>query len=260
MFGLFEQAPAIPAPTPAVPAAAPQPGVNVPPTVVPAVGINTDQNGAVPADLNVLPGAVPAADNANKSPLDAYSDLWETAPIDPNAPQPPTAPTLDPKQLAEKVGTIDFSNTVAPETLAKITAGGEEAGAAFLEAMNTVARNVMLQSTLVGNKLAQKVVGFETEQLQSQVPDLIKQNMVTDNLSSNNPLYSNPAVKPLIDMAKKQIQVKYPNATASELTAMAENYVGTVVAELTPKSPDSAAPVADDWTKFLEGSQQGPIF
>ncbi len=250
----FTPTPTPTAATPPVPGTpTPQPGITEPPTVVPAVSTNTAPNGVVPADSDNPNAVVPADVNAVPSPLDQYKELWQTAPIDPNAPTAPTAPTLDSKQLAEKVGTINFANTVTPEQLTKITAGGEGAAEALVETLNTVARQVMLQSTLVNNKLSQQVAQFETGQVANSVPDLIKQHAVASNLHTANPVFSNPAVKPLIDMAEQQLRVKNPQATAAELTKMAQDYVSTVVQQLTPTPSiaiDPMNPAPEDWSKF----------
>ena len=120
--------------------------------------------------------------------------------------------------------------------------------------MNTVARNVMSQSTLVSNKLAQRVATHENKVLTDSIPGIIKQQNLSSNLHGINPLFSDPAVKPVIDSVKSQLQLKHPEATTDQLTEMAQDFVTKMAQSLNPTAPviDPAAPVEPDWGKFLQ--------
>ena len=224
------------------------------PTTVPASGPNTAPNAVVPADPNAPPGQTPSDQNADQSPLAEFTALWDTKPVDPNAPAPVDPLAIDATQLQEHVAKINFAESVTPELLQKVTAGGEEAAGALLEALNSVARNVLAQSTLVSNKLAQRASTHEANAVQNSVQETIKKYQVTQNLSNANPLFDHPAVAPVIATVKEQLSVKHPAASPAQLTEMAQNFVMAMSNSFNPQqTPQTDAQAAEfpDFDKFM---------
>lgn len=203
-------------------------------------------NGVVPAQA---PAAAPKEPD---SPLDAYKELWDTAPTDPNKPSA-TPAALDPAKLQELVGKADFTNTVTPELMTAIEAGGEGATAAMMQVMNLVAQQSMVQSTLAGNKLLETKIKSVEDNQAAIVAEAIRKQMLNNNLVEANPVFSNPAVKPVIEAVQAQLAEKNPNATPAELTVMAQNFVTTMSESLNPnqQSADANVAKADDWSKFV---------
>ena len=214
------------------------------PTDPPAMH-NTDSN---------LAGSVPAATPAPAeppSPLDAYKNLWDSVPTDPNAPagnQP-----LDPAKLREAIGKADFSQSINPESLAAISQGGEAAQAAFISAMNTVAQNVMTQATLASNEITNRRVEEATAAMTASIPELLRKQALNTNLREANPLFSNPAVKPVIDAVQSQLAATNPNATPSELATMAQSFVTVMGEAFSPKPAKPTTPDSQNWDKFVNG-------
>lgn len=228
-------APATPAPTPATPG-------NMPdnPVVTSKTTEGTAPNGVVPADGNM------------NSSLDQFKDLWQPTPTDPNAPVAPTA--LDPTKVAEAVSKANFSNVISQESLQAIAAGGDAAVKAFQDSMNAVAQQAVTQSILVANQMTEKAVQTALQKQQKDLPDMIRKQSLNENLTSANPLFKNPAVKPILDAVQHQLAGKYPNATATELATMAQNFVTVLGENLvpkkeTPKGSDDSV----DWELFLNG-------
>ena len=194
----------------------------------------TPDNTAVQTPGTAPNGVVPNNVQTPETPLDNFKDLWEAKPNENNSGNY-TPEQLDPAKLQEVVSKVNLASVVTPEMQQKIAAGGEEATQAFSEAMNLVAQNTLMQSTTVANKMIESQVAKSMEAVLAKVPQLVKDQSVNSALNEANPLYSNPAVAPVIAAVKSQLQTKYPNATPKELTGMAQDFVEAMSTAFTPK-------------------------
>lgn len=205
----------------------------------------TDANGAIPVQPII---EQPPKDD---SPLADFSKLWEDVPTkdgeDPNAAVP-----LDPANLAKVMGKADFSQAVTPETMAAITAGGEGAGTAFSQAMNAVVQQAMVQSTLINEKLTAQAVDRAIAATEAKIPDLLRSQASASHLQDSNPLFSNPAVKPVIDATRSQLLQKFPNDTPAETTRKLNEYVVAMSKAFNPAAADPSAAQDMDWNLFLK--------
>jgi len=246
----------------AAPAQPATPGDVTPPANpgnIPAGTPNTGASGTGAAPNGMLP-ALGADGNPIQSkdttPFDSFKDLWKNDPIDPKAPASGVFGNIDPQKFMEAAGRIDFSKAVTPETLQAIAAGGEAAQTAFAEAMNKVAQGVYAQSAFATTKIVEQALNRSKETFLQELPQHIKRQTVSDSLRVENPIFANPAVQPIISALEAQMTVKYPNASASEITAMAKQYVELLGTSFAPKPP--AAPVdrnkkgETDWEEFLK--------
>lgn len=223
-----------------------------------AGNIPADASATGQASSGVAPnGVVPPGTGTSatpSAPLDQFADLWKN---DPNA----TAATsggvfgdLDPKKFSEAAAKLNFASTVTPEQLQAISAGGEGAVNAFSQAMNAVAQATYAQSAFASTKLIEQALGKAKEGFMSELPLHIKKLQVSDNLRTENPIFANPAVQPVISALESQLTVKFPNASASEITAMAKQYVealGTSLAAPATPAPTQADSKDTDWSSFF---------
>lgn len=241
VFNLFKTTPAPAAPvTPAaVPAGTAKVG-DANPSITPVVTPGTAPNGVVP---NNVPD--------NKSPLDAYSTLWET---DPNvkAPGEYTPQQLDPTKLQEVVKQVDMTKVVTPAQLAAINAGGDGATAALMQSLNAVAQQTLMQSTVVANKMIEQAVTQAIKSTTDRIPGMLRDMNLSNSLTEKNPIFSNPAIKPVIEAVKSQLSTKYPNATTQELTDMAQNFVKVMGQEFSPKPVVPSTPGEFDWSTYID--------
>lgn len=222
----------------------PQPG-NIPP----GAGSTNPNNPTVPA----------GTENKEGAPLDQFADLWKNEPASEGREQNTGLFNIDPKKMFEAAGKIDFAKMIKPEQLQAIAQGGDAAVQAFAQAMNGVAQGVYAQSAFATTKIVEQALGKAKQQYNSELPSLIKKHQVSDNLRAENPIFANPAIQPIISALEAQLTVKFPNATASEITGMAKQYVEAVGSSFAPKP---AAPENDgkaganttDWDKFLLGN------
>ena len=232
----------------------PQPGVtnnlaNNPAPAAPHSSAQTAPNGAVPPD-----GNKPAAD---KSPEDKFEKLRETTPTDPNAPPSGDQNTLTPEKMLDAAGKIDFKRVLDQDSLRKIAAGGDEAVAAMAELLNKTAQTVYGQSTVVAQKLIETQVQKARDEFTAQLPGLVKKQNMQDSLLTENPAFKKPSVAPVVTAIQNQLAAKYPNATASELNAMAKDYLKAAAEDFnpTPKKEPTAAERGVDWDQWVESSR-----
>lgn len=238
-----------------------QPG-NIPEgTATPATPTpGTEVNGVVPETALDAPVDTTidttVKQKTSDSPLDQFSKLWEPV-ITPEG-QVKAPEQLDPVKLQEIISKADFTKSLTPENLARITAGGDEAQAAFTESLNSVAQQVLMQATMAANKMTEQAIKTALEAQAANLPNLIRAQTTSNNLQKANPVFSNPAVKPVIEAVQAQLAAKNPDATADQLTEMAQNFVAVMGEAFAPKSDETSNPnksvVKDiDWDSFLKG-------
>lgn len=244
---------AVPAPVVA-PSVVPVPGQPVPGKPVepgnlpPDAGVTDPNNPTIPP---VTTEPVVAEPVVPELPLDQFKTLWDTIPDDPNAPKPEEPIVLKAEDIQKAVANADFTQAITPEQLKDIGEGGEKAQKAFGEAMNLVAQQVMVQATLVGSKITDNAVAKAIELERAKIPQMLREQATTAHLTDTNPLFDNPAIKPIIETTKAQLLVKHPTATPEQITKMTQDFILAMGEAFAPKTPD-LAPGETDWSKFAE--------
>lgn len=217
----------------------------------------TPPQGGIPPNAGVTDPLVPAApvttvaEPVDNSPLAPYQKLWETKP-DTGAdgvPKPPEA--LKVEDIQAIVNKQDFVSMLSPEQLAAVTAGDEGSQAALSEMLNTVVKNVMVQNVMVNNQMTQQAVTKAIEAQSATIPGMLRANQARDHLNTENPIFSNPAVKPIMEAAHQQLIQQHPNATAAELTKMTQDYVLAMGEAFAPPPATTTLPDGEtDWSNF----------
>ena len=242
IMSLFRSNPSIKAPEQQQPAPV-IPG-NLPATP-PSGAANTSgtaANGAVPANAN-------EQNNNDDSPLAKFQNMWE--PVTNTEGQQESKP-LDVKQLQELVKQADFSKVLDPNSLKAISEGGEGAIAAFQQSLNAVAQQVLLQSTLANDKMIESKVASALNAHKSELPNLIRNQATHNEMNLKNPIFKDPAVKPVIEAVTHQLAAKNPDATPFELVEMANNFVTAMSEAFAPKQQHQQNSKADiDWDSFM---------
>lgn len=242
---LFGAAQPAPTPAPAAPAA---PG-NLNPAATQASATNPTVPDAAQTQNTTEPAA-PA------SPMDQFNELWQPNAIDPAANQPLI--NIDPKALADAARKTDFAKLIQPELMARVQAGGEDGSNAMMQMLNQVAQGVYAQSAFATSKMVEQAVAKAREQFNSDIPAHVKKLQVSDTLRQENPVFNHPAASPILGAVESQLTVKYPNASASEITTMAKQYLeGFANAVQAPAQAAAAAASAKtkasqetDWSNF----------
>lgn len=212
----------------------------------PASSSNAAPNGTIP------PGTI---DDANKSPGDKFSKLWETTPIDPNK-QEQSDQGLTPQQMLEAASKVDFAKVLDKDLIAKITAGGEDAAAALVQALNKVSQQTYAQTVLVTDKLITAQVEKAQHTFANKVPELVRRQKIQDGLIKDNPAFKDPAVAPVVGLIQNQLAEKFPSATADEIQQMAIEYFQGAANKLNPpkktgNSSGSKENTDDNWEDWL---------
>lgn len=222
------------------------------PVVQPQANTATAPNGVVPQGSETSTVTTTEA----KAPLADFAKLWETPvgadgkPIVPATPEPMF--NVDNAALLAAAKQVDFSKAITPDMMAAITKGGPEAGNAFVQAMNAVAQLTYAQSARATTQLTEQAINRAREQFVQAMPEMVRNQSVNESLRQADPLFSNPAVQPLLDMVKSQLQLKHPNASVQEITTLSQSYLQQVVTAATPApATPKPAPGEIDWSTFL---------
>ena len=187
------------------------------------------------------------------SPMDQFKTLWEPA-ATPNVDN--TLPAnmfagADPAKMLEAARKVNFAANVPADVLAKITAGGPDAAAAFATAMNDIGQRAYAQSSFAATKIVESALSKFQEGLDNRLPSQVKRFQVSESLRESNPALSSPAAAPIMEALQAQLTVKYPNATVTELQGMASQYLTQFSQLVNPPKPAEAVPAAEDWGKFF---------
>lgn len=184
---------------------------------VPSAG-TPQSNGSVPA--------IPAAGQGSASPLEGYKELWKVD-ASTNGSQPGNSDSfvpnfeLDPVKLTEAASKIDFLATVPQDQLAAAMTDPEAMKAVINNGLRNVFANAMTGS---GNLVTHSMGKAQEALLNKVLPESYRTQAVQAALA-DNPVFSNPAVAPVVDMVRDQMQRKYPTASPQEIANHALQFV-----------------------------------
>lgn len=224
-----------------------------------------------PAQVQPTPGNIPVVpvptaatidlSTQQKSPLELNKDLWKAAPIDPNAPPKKESlfANVKPEDLLKAAQNVDFNAIIPAEISARIKAGGEDGLIASQQAQNLIAQNVYAQATMATTKIVDAALKEQKELFKSELPGLIKQLNTRSTFLEENPALNDPVLNPLVTSIQKQLQVKNPSASTTELRTMTSDILEAmaekIVAQKAKNSPTtekkSGARDVEDWDKFI---------
>jgi hypothetical protein len=251
IMSLFRSAPAQQAPANNTPSQVAQPGQALPGTQASA---GTSPNGVVPTQ----PQQGSTEQTQQASPLDTFKDVWQTPANVQDSTAGPMFEGVDPKKLMESAGRIDFAKVITPEQMQAIAGGGDQAVQAFAQAMNKVSQSVYAQSAFATTKIVDEAIARQQENFAKQLPSMVKKFSVNENLQTNNPALSNPALTPLVSALSEQLVRKNPNATSAEIQAQVSDYfaaLGTTFAPKVQETPGqrgaNRAAKQEDWSQFF---------
>lgn len=223
-----------------------------------------------PANTQANPTANPADPSGNptpptqgqepkkeESPIDSFKGMWET---DPNAPkvEPVKFVDIDPTKFQEQVSKLDFAKLIKPEQLSAISKGGDEAVKAFAESMNAISQASVAQSASIAKKMVEDAMGKADGVVQSKINSNIRLSQIHQLREAENPIFSHPATKPIVDAIEYQLTQQHPTATPQQISEMSKTYL-TQFASLAAgpakveSNPNGRTEM--DWTEFLPASE-----
>ena len=246
---IFRTTPAAPAatPAPAAPATpAPGNGQPVPPGNIPNPADVTAQNQQQQQDATAMQQQQP------ETPLAQFEKLWETVPNPtPGTETPPATPALTAEVIGNALKNANFTAAIPAEHFAAISAGGDEAAVALQQIVQSVASTAITQSLLIGNKLQEKAISEALAKQAAEIPGLLRSQSTSDHLKNTNPVFNNPAIKPVVEATKQQLLQRFPNATPQEITQMTQDYIIAMGQAFAPAATTDESGQAVDWNQYI---------
>lgn len=217
------------------------------------------QNPHVAGNPTVPSGQEPGANpnpktEATVSPTDKFKDLWQT---DPNAQSNNNQPNfkLNPEQLQNVTGKMDFTKSLKQEDMAAIAQGGEGAVAALGNILNSFGRELFGANAQFASHLTETGYNSASKIIDQGLPGVVRSQMTAQQLYASNPKLKDPALQPLVGALQGQFSAKHPNASPQEINDMVSEYFTTVVGGAFAKPEDTSAKdkynQAADFSSFL---------
>jgi hypothetical protein len=201
---------------------------------------------------------------APKAPLEQFSKLWEDPPSEKNADGTPKQKrgtnnpmfNVDPKKIMDAANSVDFTSVITPEIRRKIEAGGAEGTEAMMGSLRSLASTLYAQNTMGTAKMIDAALARQAQQFQEMLPGIIKKHSLGESLGSSNPLFNNPATKPIFRMVQERIAEMHPEMSVQEQKEMAEEYFTNFASALTPEergkdSKGNPIQTETDWSSYL---------
>jgi len=249
-FDMFKTAPQTPQPSPNNQS---NPGqLPTVPTQTTTYSPNTAPNGTVPTP-NIV-------NDKPKNPLDEFKTVWDTPKDKDGKEIPPIStevfPSIDPKQLMEAAGKVDFSKVIKPEQLEAVKAGGEGAAKALAEIINASSQQVYAQSAYATTEIVKEAVKKIIESQDKALAEKLRGLNLSESLQKENPVFSHPAATPILEGIQNQLALKNPNASTEELKQLAKGFLEAFASSFAPKQEETSkgnkGSKETDWSKFLE--------
>lgn len=181
-------------------------------------------------------------------PLEKLKGTWDT----------PVVPKVDPANIpvnfldninVESVNkaakTVDFKAAITPEVMAAVAKGGTEGVQAMLDAMNDMSRDGYGKSALATAQIVKKALADQKADFLKELPKIIRDQTIKGSAKKANPLFDDPALKPISTALETSFAAQHPNASADEISEMVKDYFTTISSVLAP----SATPTKNRKTK-----------
>lgn len=213
-----------------------------------------------PAPVAATPAPAPAPADPIGSQLDKFKAVWNT-PTD--AEGKPLAPQQDPlyqplfqlkaEDVQKGAATLDFTAGIKPELFQAVAAGGEEAVAAMRQIMNETARAAFAGSVMNSQHLVNGGFAKHAQALDQVLPTRIRDHAV-NTTKSEDPVFSHPAVAPVVNSLRTVIAKNNPNLSAAEAQKQVEDFIGGIAeaigASKQTQQQQTAAKEDTDWMAF----------
>lgn len=171
------------------------------------------------------PAAFPKAGEGSQSPMENFKDLWQTSDKDGALKSPVPNLQADPKKLAEASRNIDFMAMVDAGTIAKASAGDQQA---MMQVVNQVGQAGIAQAAAIATEITRSAITELTKNNETFLAESLRRNTVSTELRSDPSqaaLFENPAVAPMLKMVEDRMVSKYPQASAAQVNQMAKDYL-----------------------------------
>ena len=206
---------------------------------------------------------IPAAGEGAASPLDNFKELWKADAKTPASPSLVPNFNLDPQGLRTAAEKINFTQHIPEDLLTKASQGD---AAALRDVVNKAAQIGFANAAAASGELIKQSLGSAQGILKDQVlPAAYRDQQISQALTESNPVFSDPAVAPMLSMLKDRFAATYPTASPAEIAAHATAYLGGLSSKIvgaqggrivstqeqTAARGGFSAPKDTDWTNFF---------
>lgn len=199
------------------------PGVNKPANTSDAdpAAFKGDGNGQV-VDTN--------AEGKDKSPLDSFSDLWDTKKVE--GAQDTTVDfnkpyyTVDDKTLGAHLKTIDIAKSIPPDLIKAALSGDQDA---FRAVINGAIQASLGHSVNMSTRIAENGVRQLQERFDRDLPSRFR-NLSARQNQVTSPVLQHKAVQPMVELLKEKILANPANKNLSgdEINGMVTQYFESI--------------------------------
>jgi hypothetical protein len=142
---------------------------------------------------------------------------------------------VDPTRVAESANKLDFLSSVNPDLVTKALGGDP---AAFADVINSAVRQAVVGITVNQGQLLNSALAENNQRITSSLPNQLKQVQLNE-VGSDNPVFSHPAVAPLVTALKQTAYQKNPNASVGEVNQLVNNYLSGLAVAMQDASPEA---------------------
>lgn len=229
--------------------------------------VNDPLNGAVDNNGNRHSASTDPNNNGNpatESPLAEFDNLFDNTPkvddkgnpivqpFDPNSPYI----NFDPEKMRESLGNTNFIDSQT-QTLLEEVQNGDTSKLGDL--LNAVTRHAYMSQTQLSHNVMEKTAKAVLERALGQIPNQVRTSQANDSLNKLNPAFKSPALQPVVNAIRGQVEAKYPDASPTEISEMVNRYMSGVAATFQGDSDDNQngqqrnQQSQADWTDFFGG-------
>lgn len=200
--------------------------------------------------------AAPQPAPTNQSPLDGFAEIWQTPATVPN--QAPNfaadAIAFDANQMQaikQKISSMNFLAGASAETVQLALSGNVEA---FSSVINSAVQQALLQSMQLSGAMVNQGLRGRSQELLSHFPEIVRQQLASQQLHQDNPLFSNPATKPMLEALESALVRNQPNLSPQQVSQVAQSYLQDFAKTLIPQTPvqQTQQGASDDWNNFFK--------
>ena len=191
-----------------------------------------------------------------QSPLDSFAEIWQTPTnVQNQAPNiAADAISFDANQMQairQKVGAMNFLAGVKPETIQAALTGNVEA---FGSVINGAVQQALLQSMQLSGAMVNQGLRSRSQELMSHFPEVVRQQLASQQLRQDNPLFSNPATQPVLEALEYALVRNQPGLTPQQVSQVAQRYLQEFAKNLIPQTPvqQSQQAAGTEWDNFFK--------
>lgn len=220
----------------------------------PAAGAATGDSAPAPAAA----GAAGAGAAAAADPMAGFSGMWEALAKQREAQAAGTAQSvaLTPEQVAQAAANANFAGNIDPNLAAVALGGGEGAVQALAQIINQASRNAFAQAVAASSGIAERAASAQRQQIQGQLPTLVKDAQFQDQLLGAMPQLNNPTMQPMVEIIRAGIAANNPTFTPSQLAEKTREFLAGFASVTAPQQQQTAgaaqeATQAVNWNAYF---------